>query len=81
MPKKAKKIKDFEPCPHGLTEEHDCQGFIPVRELLGVADNYLTTACFLTGHLADGSSRRGLERVKRACQFMEKVRELMGVEE
>lgn len=67
MPKTKEKTRnDWEP---------KC---IPVSELLGVADDYLTAACEVTCFAKDATSRLGMERIGKALTFTSKVVSLLG---
>lgn len=52
--------------------------YLGAHELLGTADDYLTTACLLTVYAKDATTKRGMDRVGRALSFASKVVSLMG---
>lgn len=71
MPKTKRKGKrKQEPKPDGY--------YIGAHELLGVADDYLTSACEVTLRAKDATTRRGMERMGKALSFVSKVVSLMG---
>lgn len=51
---------------------------VPVAELIGVADDYLTVACLATVYAKDATSKRSLDRIGNALYFASKIVTLSG---